>query len=172
MKPISFALTVVIIACSFVATRGLEAETISYRKDNPAFTLEVPKGEHASFDDNGNLSIGGVRLFEVKKQGADEKAMQKTMHLFVMALMNSRLRPAEDPKVAPKKMEIAPGLSGYVAEGWVKSQPSFDSAGGAYSFSAAMFQVKDGRFFFADSYEVLGGPDVMTILSSIKLINK
>jgi hypothetical protein len=164
---------VALIACSFVGTRGLEAETISYPKDNPAFTLEVPKGEHASFNDAGHLSIGaGFRLFELKKQGADEKEIQKTMHLFVLALMNSRLRPAEDPKVEPKKVEIAPGLSGYVAEGWVKSQPSFDSSGGAYFFSAAMSQVKDGRFFFADSYEVLGGPDLMTVLSSIKLINK
>ncbi|HEX8078174.1 MAG TPA: hypothetical protein VF511_10195 [Chthoniobacterales bacterium] len=86
--------------------------------------------------------------------------------------MSSRLRPAETPKVEPTKMEVAPGVSAYVAAGTVKGQPSFDSGGGTYTFYAAMFEAKDGCFFFADSYGTLGGPDVLSVLSSIKLIKK
>lgn len=173
MKPISSVVRLAIIVCSLAISGRLAADTISFPKENPAFTVASKK---ASIEANGNLDIDGVRIFELKREhGMDEEKIRQTIELWVSATMSARLRPAERPTIKPTKMKVAGGLTGYVTEGAVKSQPSFDhpSGGGApYTFSAAVFQTSDGRYFYADSYEALGGGDLLSALDSLKPITK
>ena len=172
MRPtLSAPLFAIVLAASI--TGSLRAETLSFPKDNPAFTVEVPPGEHGSVSDERGVTIGGVRIFEVNvKPDANEQTIKKTMLMWVNATMSSRLRPAETPKVEPTKEQLAPGVPGYLAYGSVKGQPSFDSSGGSYWFTAVMFQAKDGRFFYADGYDALGGPDLLEVTKSLKPITK
>jgi hypothetical protein len=172
MKPASFAVGLALGACSLALSGRLAAETVSFPKDNPVFTIEVPADHKASFNEHGVLMIGAdeFRLTDLKQASvASEEEAKKWIRMFVTAFADGRLAAAATPKVEVKKEEIAPGLSGYVSRGMFATQ----SSGGFYSFTAGVFQTPGGRSFYVDSFSASsGGSDLWPLTASIKLIKK